>query len=487
MKANKFISLAAVIIIALTLYACGGSSSDSTEVVTVTGSVFLAPVDGAGVSVIDPTGATVAGPVTTATDGTFSVDIPAAALSGELTFESTGGTYTDEASAASATAGTLGAVVAAGGVTAGSSVNIDPSSTIIYHLVTGHGRSVSEAETAFNSAFGYTPDSSVTPVNGPPSDSDTSGCLAGLRAMTFSRLTNDLGLSAGNQSNLLAALADDLADGTLDGMNGTQQVTITAGTDMPEDIQNRFEHALTAMLSNNTMNHTGLTADQIGALPFSKVALTDTYRVEYIPGMMAAMQGKTTFQIRITYRSDGSPATGLAVSLMPMMHMAEHNHASPVDSVVEEAGSSGTYTCTVYYLMASMMSGSSMGYWEMKVMIGGMSGESATFYPMVGMAMGGDTARATLKGVSDLISGMTGDEKRTYYLFNDGTGASSFDLFIAAKESMMSYPALSVGTVLHDESGTEWTADPVVVSVSTDGNTWTDATDNSGGHWSVSS
>jgi hypothetical protein len=198
--------------------------------------------------------------------------------------------------------------------------------------------------------------------------------------------------------------------------------------------------------------------------------------------MMAASQGKTAFKIRITNRSNGLPATGLTVSLMPMMHMAAMSHSTPVD-VVTESATAGTYDCTVYYLMAS---GPGMGYWELKVMIGGMMGETATFYPNVGMSMGANTVRATLKGQNDIISSMTGTEKRSYYLFNEGlTGTTGFNLFIAAKESMMSYPVVSGGTTLHDETGAAWTVNPITVLASTDGSTWTAANDNTGGHWSV--
>lgn len=489
MRGKRVFALSVLMVLALiTLYACGGGgSSDAPATTTITGSVFAAPVDAGSVSVKDTSDNTVAGPVTTATDGTFSIAVPTASLAADLVFESTGGTFTDEATGAVTTAATLGAVAPGGSLSTGSSVNIDPSSTIVFHLVTDHGKTINEAETAFQEAFGYTPDISIAPVNAPPSGTDMSGCLAGLRAITFSKLTEDLGLSPEHQFALLGALAWDLNDGQLDGVNGAAPVTIVAGTDMPEDIQNRFEHALTGLLSDSTINHTGLKPDQIEMLPFSTVALTDTYRVEYVPGMMAAQQGKTTFKIRITRRSDGSAATGLAVSLMPMMYMATHNHSSPVDTVTEDVNDSGAYICTVYYLMASMMSGSSMGYWELKVMIGGMQGETATFYPVVDMAMGSDTVRATLKGQTDLIfSSMTGTENRTYYLFNDGVDVSSFDLFIAAKESMMSYPAISAGTVLYDESGTQWTVNPIDVSVSTDETNWIPATDYTGGHWSVS-
>jgi hypothetical protein len=56
-----------------------------------------------------------------------------------------------------------------------------------------------------------------------------------------------------------------------------------------------------------------------------------------------------------------------------------------------------------------------MGFWELKVLVGGMMGEPATFYPPVGMAMGSATVRATLKGqAADILTSMTGTEKRAY-------------------------------------------------------------------------
>jgi hypothetical protein len=76
-------------------------------------------------------------------------------------------------------------------------------------------------------------------------------------------------------------------------------------------------------------------------------------------------------------------------------------------------------------------------------------------------------------------------EKRSYYLFHDGlsasTGGYTLKLFVATKESLMSYPAVSVGTVL-----TGLTVTTMVLEASTDGGTtWTAATADAGtGHWS---
>jgi hypothetical protein len=199
--------------------------------------------------------------------------------------------------------------------------------------------------------------------------------------------------------------------------------------------------------------------------------------------------GKSTFKIKITNRSDGSVATGLTVYLMPMMHMASMGHATPVDTVAEE-GSTGIYDCTAYYLMAS---GPGMGYWELKVVIGsGMgtgSSEMATFYPAVSMGMGTDTVRTTLYGPDDIVTSMSGTQTNKYYLFRDGAvsaATSMFNLFIAHSESMMmSFKAVSVGSVLSNPTGTV-TSMSVQASTDSTFSSMVTGTDMGNGHWSFS-
>ena len=170
------------------------------------------------------------------------------------------------------------------------------------------------------------------------------------------------------------------------------------------------------------------------------------YKVEYVPGtgMNAPTEGKTTFQLKITKTSDGSPASGLTPTLSFLMTMTSGDqHATPIDLVSESSTTPGTYDCTVYYMMAS---GATMGTWEMTVTV---NDETTKFNPDVAMSMKSDTVKATLKGQNDIISSMSGTEKRSYYIFNDGLtsgmsmGSGTLNLFIAAKDSMMSFPALS--------------------------------------------
>jgi len=490
------------------LFACGGGGGGtpaSTDT-TITGSVVAAPVSGASVVVKDTGGNTIAGPVKTGSDATYRIDVPNDALSGELVFESTGGTFKDEATTIQGTAGLLAAYAASGSLSSASGVHLTPASTIVQDLMRNHGKTHVEAQALIKNAFGFEVDTAIAPVDvtNPPAGAGQERILAGLRAAVFSQLTNDLGLTVGaatEQFDLLPALARDIADGTFDGEDTGGVVAITNAINLPADVQNRFSHAL-AFMHGETKGKTGLTDDQIGSLPFAKLAMTNSYKIEYLPGMMPTMAGKTMFQLRITDHSGTTPlATGTAVTLMPMMHMAMHMHSTPV-SGCEETATAGTYDCTVYYLMASsMMSGESMGYWELKVMIGGMMGESATFYPQVMMAMG-NTPRVILKGQADKIMGMAmggmpaTEENRSYYLFNDGLSGMgdnrTFDLFIAAKESMKSYPALAEGMTLRGDMDPDVHAHDlnvvaVTVEVSTDATTWDAVTviNNGNGHWSA--
>ena len=437
------------------------------------------PANGSSITVKTISGAVVAGPVTTGTDGSFTVSIPDSFLSGDLVFSASGGTFSDEATAASGvTMGTLTSHAVAGSLVSGSTIAIDPSSTIIQKLIAG-GKTKTAADADFLKAFGYTPDNSIKPVFAGISSAATAPQrLAGLRAAAFSQLTKDLSLTPDKQFDLINAIAADLADGMLDG--GSTVATKT----LPTDLSNKFGQALVdfQMSANNKSK---LTPDKIGTPPFAKKVLTANYVVEYVPGMMVATQGKTTFKIKLS-NLDGTAASGKTITLMPKMYMASMSHAAPVDAVTESA-TPGTYDCSVYYLMAS---GPGMGLWELKVMIGM---ESATFYPPVAMSMG-TTSRVTLKGINDVIGLMMGmgTTNRTYYIFNDGSTfgmASTLNLFIAAQDDsmMMKFPAVSTGSTLHNEMNVSRTVATMTVLASTDnGVTWSSLTSSNSGHWSVS-
>lgn len=465
---------------------CGSSSSSpsAAEPVTkISGTVYAGKTAGAQVSVYNHLGAKVAGPATTNAQGDFNLSLRTALLSGDLRIKATGGTFTDEATGAATPGGALSAFLPAASLSEGAKVALTPATTILDGSM-ANGMTMVDALTAFSQAFGFSPDSSIIPAEAPGDGISDAQLLEGFRAGAFSKLSAALGVAPSDQFSVYAALGEDLADGTLDGLTLGGPTVLFGG-----DVQNRFERASAAWLADGA-NITGLTSDKIGALPFSKIALTDSYTVTYIPGMMAAAQGRTQFKIKVQNRSDASPVLGLSgageLKLSPLMHMAQMSHASPQDTAITDNGD-GTYTCVLYYLMASSMGGVSMGFWELGVTVGPGAGETATFYPPVGMAMGSNTVRATLKGQSDMTGGMAGASKRTYYLFRDslsGTpGDNTFKVFIAAGESLMSYPALYEGQSLHDQTGVAYGVSTVLAEASTNTTDWVPGTMEGQGHY----
>ncbi len=203
---------------------------------------------------------------------------------------------------------------------------------------------------------------------------------------------------------------------------------------------------------------------------------SSTYLVEYVPGTDPAMEGKTVFQLKIKKRIDGSPATGLSVSLVPTMHMTSMSHGTPVDVVAENPPASGTYDCTVYYSMGDHMGATLKGFWDLQVKIGS---ETAVFYPSVGsQMMGADTWKAKMLSTSDAAMGIS------YYLYSDGivTAATpTFQLYLTKYMSMMYSPVSTVSS----PTGTVGSVDIVVSTDSTFSSGTVTATDNGNGHFSM--
>ncbi|QXE91400.1 hypothetical protein KP001_02315 [Geomonas subterranea] len=444
---------------------CGGSGSGAATT-DVSGTVFAGPVTGATLVVKDPGGAVVAGPFTvSSSDGSFRVPVPTSSLRGALIFQATGGTYTDEATGT--TGVPLGAfsAYAAPGAASAAPVTIDPASTIVQQLV-ARGSSLAAATRAFENAFGFTPDSSTAPAFANVSSSAaTPSRLAGVHAAYFSQLTKDLALAPERQSELVAALADDLADGTLDGRVGSLAVSTSSGTVLPEDIAVRFAAAAVNYLSSQN-NKSRLAADKIEAPVCGTISITASYRVEYLAPAGGDLAGKDTFRFKVTKRSDGSAATGLAygVVLSPLMVMGTMSGATTWPNAVVETGTPGTYAGTVYYSMAT--SGMNM-YWRLRIDIGS---ESAVFYPKVAALPAGNTVSAKLSNNADKV----GAGNRTYRIWRDSLTPASdgrYDLkvFVSSTDAGYAQPVFP---------GQQWSAPQmsltaVELAISGDGSNWT--------------
>ncbi len=211
----------------------------------------------------------------------------------------------------------------------------------------------------------------------------------------------------------------------------------------------------------------------------SVTAPASTYLVEYIPGMMDAAMGKTTFKLRVRTRADYLPATGLAITLKPLMTMPTYSHSAPAD-VVTESATPGTYDCAIYYQMAS---GAGMGYWEVTATIGA---EKAVFNPSVAMAMGTDSTLVRLWGVTDVGAGGMAITK--YVIFKDGpltAATGSLRLYLARGENMMmDFKPVYVGATLAGPTGTVTSA-TLTASADAAFTTPLSASHAANGHWSV--
>lgn len=221
----------------------------------------------------------------------------------------------------------------------------------------------------------------------------------------------------------------------------------------------------------------------------------------YVPEDGAKV-GKTIFDINIQ-ETDGTAVSSVIPNMMPMMAMAAgHKHSSPHTGCTE-TDIDGNAQCSVYFLMPSEMNNVVMGIWDLEFSLPEYA-EVVNFTPMVKMAMG-DTVLAKLKGgaddqmpsmamtmaMSDMsMNEMPASSPRTYFLFNNGIthmeGTHSVELFLAAKESMTSFPALTSGLTLNSATDAELSIDSidnVVVKVSADNINWTEATSQGEGIW----
>ena len=278
---SKLAPLALAVSCSVGLLSGCSSSSDSAAVApvdaSISGTIVAAPVSGADVSVEDGAGNVVVEAVKTDADGNYTLVIPNGSLDQDLIIKSMGGTFTDEATTNPGTAGVMYAYASSGSLSDGSMVSATPGSTIIAELVMNHGKTKAEAEAAFAAAFGYTPDMSVTPADAttaPAVDETDDETLAGFRAGAFSQLAMDLGLSQDDQFALFTALAQDLSDDKLDGVDASGAVAIgLPAKSLEADIQNRFSMAL-INFKNNPNNLTGLDNNEFGDIPFAKVAFS---------------------------------------------------------------------------------------------------------------------------------------------------------------------------------------------------------------------
>ena len=233
--------------------------------------------------------------------------------------------------------------------------------------------------------------------------------------------------------------------------------------------------------------------DEVVPLPIKGILTTgDTasnFKVEVLDsGTSEQKVGKSTIVLKLSNRTDGLATNGKTLTLVPNMAMVSgHNHGTPVDSIVDNGD--GTYTITLYYLMATNdMMGNKAGDWTAKMQI---VGDKVVTSSKLDITVGGSMMdRVVLKGVNDKITNMSVVEKRKYFIFKEmvmGTsGAKSVKLFLATRESMVNHPAVFATKSLNGESSSSWTVSTVTLKVYQANSTWITLTDNGNGHFSAS-
>lgn len=232
--------------VAVAIAGCGGGGGGSSGGVVpasskASGMVSKGPVAGAQLFVfkMDATGqadgAAVVGPITTAADGSWSVSIPNS-VPRPLLVTSNGGTYTDEATGASVSAGALNSLLPEGANT----VAVTPVSELLVrntrqYLVDNPAVSLSDSIDAgrekINQVFGV----SFDPLSSLPS----AGADADEQSLQYAALLGGLSTLANNESaatdpfETVLAVIEDASDGAIDGQKDGAPIEIEAGTNLP--------------------------------------------------------------------------------------------------------------------------------------------------------------------------------------------------------------------------------------------------------------
>lgn len=491
-KHAKKSALAMALTTALITTGCGGSSSSESTDATLNGVAIAGPVDGT-VTVTDSSGATIA--TSAVTNGSFSLKLEKAHHDSELDLEVTG-SYTDEVSGSTvnlSTSAPLALRLKANSLSASgtTTVAITPETTIIREMVVD-GKSLTEATTQFEQTFGYAPTNLARPFD--PTEAMPQGASeaeqrAAFMLGAYSQWGNDLGLSGDDLAGLPGALADDIADGTLDGMDSLGADVVIGSVNMHQlHMQSQLAARYLIAMSNfasSDKNIAGVSAPTTG-LPTTGVTdamgatrtitLSDNSTVTISLGAnnttppfpMGPSVSRTVHRVSLSDASGvpidvtaGGAVSGIQTSAM--MHMLSGmSHATTYgsDYTGSSAATSGDYDFNVYYVMASsmMMEGSRvpMGVWDYKVTLtesDGTTTHTATFHPEVMMAMDGSILRA--KGASPEDAPLMNGEPmpRPYFVWlhqvnANATGGHDLDLLVSTKKSMMMFPPVKSGLAL---------------------------------------
>lgn len=250
----------------------GGKAPQPAAKSAVSGAVTKGPVAGAELYLYrmdatgNKTGDAVAGPIQTAADGSWSVQLPDS-IPRPLLIESSGGTYTDEATGGTVNAGSLNSFLPEGAETAA----VTPLSELLVrstreHLASNPGDSIEAGIDAgagvLDDVLGVTfdPLTTVPSTTGDdPAAKQYAAVLGGLstQASTLSGSTDPF--------DTVMALVEDASDGVVDGKKNGGDITIgdNAGT-LPATSGSDLVDAINAYASEN--EELGVTSYSLSAV-----------------------------------------------------------------------------------------------------------------------------------------------------------------------------------------------------------------------------
>ena len=241
----------------------GGSSGDASSTPSakssVDGAVTKGPVAGATLYLYsmdatgNKTGDAVAGPITTAADGSWSVTIPDS-VARPLLIEASGGTYEDEATGATVNAGSLNSFLPAGAETAA----VTPVSELLVRAAREHLAANAEAtlDDGVNAGRDVLDDVlgvSFDPLTTVPATSGDDAAAKQYAAVLGGLSTQANTLSGSTDPfETVIALIEDASDGVVDGKKDGSNITIgdNAGT-LPDTSSSDLVDAINDYASEN--------------------------------------------------------------------------------------------------------------------------------------------------------------------------------------------------------------------------------------------
>jgi len=152
----------------------------------------------------------------------------------------------------------------------------------------------------------------------------------------------------------------------------------------------------------------------------------------------------------VTVSVTGDFVEGQSINVTPHMLMVSGmEHGTPFSTNEGQLDANGQFKTTAYFLMPSnmpaAMGGEKMGDWSINVEYNDVTEN----FPITVAMMGTDRKNLVGTLADDAITHMGDSVARPYYLFEHGLDADhEFSVYIAARETMFDYAAITSGAVL---------------------------------------